>query len=462
MQTLDTLDIDPHIKNHPAMLSFARACEERCTEFIGSEKQNLGHLEEALLRPSHEVLAVALQKAAQQKADSTPPDCPKCGGKLTRRHKAPLTVETRFGFITIERVRGFCAKCKEWFCPADEALGLVAGRSPFVQEAHALTAAHMPISPAAKVLARLTGLKTPPATLDRSAKETGRKAQSLRQDLDQQAREGKGPPASARAEDRTLVIQIDAFNIRERGEHWGRAAELRVGGEEPGHWHWVYVGTVFCLEDRLDKNGRAVIAERGFVATRQGMDELCAQLHAEALRRGVGKAKRVLVIADGAVWIWKLAEQRFPEAAQRLDFYHASQHLWAAAEALHGPGEEARQWVEPLLKQLQEGSPQRVIQTLKEALTGLNDEPAKRMEKEVGYFKNHEARMDYADARLRGEPCGSGAIESTCRQYQCRFKRTGQFWSEKGDEALLCVETFWRNERWSTLFPHSHLDPSRN
>jgi hypothetical protein len=56
---------------------------------------------------------------------------------------------------------------------------------------------------------------------------------------------------------------------------------------------------------------------------------------------------------------------------------------------------------------------------------------------------------------------GSGAIESTCRQYQCRFKRPGQFWTRSGDEALMCLETFWRNGCWHLLFPHSP-DPSKN
>jgi len=53
------------------------------------------------------------------------------------------------------------------------------------------------------------------------------------------------------------------------------------------------------------------------------------------------------------------------------------------------------------------------------------------------------------------EPLSSGAIESSCRQYQCRFKRTGQFWTTAGDEALLCLETFWRNDRWHELYPHA-------
>ena len=79
------------------------------------------------------------------------------------------------------------------------------------------------------------------------------------------------------------------------------------------------------------------------------------------------------------------------------------------------------------------------------------------------YFKNNAGRMDYADAKERGEPCGSGAVESTCRQYQSRFKRTGQFWTPEGDEGLMCVQTFWRNHRWHELFPHAkEFDPANN
>ena len=44
-------------------------------------------------------------------------------------------------------------------------------------------------------------------------------------------------------------------------------------------------------------------------------------------------------------------------------------------------------------------------------------------------------------------------MASTCRQYQTRCQRTGQFWSQTGDETLLCLETFRRNDRWELLFP---------
>src|SRR5215213_1555644 len=62
--------------------------------------------------------------------------------------------------------------------------------------------------------------------------------------------------------------------------------------------------------------------------TRGGVAALREQLFAECLRHGLGQATEVLVIADGALWIWNLVADRFAQATQRLDFYHASQHLW--------------------------------------------------------------------------------------------------------------------------------------
>ena len=61
------------------------------------------------------------------------------------------------------------------------------------------------------------------------------------------------------------------------------------------------------------------------------------QLRAEASRRGLGRANEVLLIADGAVWIWNLAADRFPQARQRVDYYHVSAHLWTVGRGLIDP-----------------------------------------------------------------------------------------------------------------------------
>ena len=49
--------------------------------------------------------------------------------------------------------------------------------------------------------------------------------------------------------------------------------------------------------------------------------------------------------------------------------------------------------------------------------------------REVNYLHAHQDRMDYRTGRRRGEPIGSGPVEATCLQSQCRFTRAGQFWS---------------------------------
>ena len=91
----------------------------------------------------------------------------------------------------------------------------------------------------------------------------------------------------------------------------------------------------------------------------------------------------------------------------------------------------------------------------------LSQAAAEAATKTIEYYRSNEKRMKYVAADKRGEPVGSGAIESTCRQMQCRMKRCGQFWSTSGDEALLCLEVFWRNDRWDLLFPHLSITSVR-
>jgi hypothetical protein len=448
----------------------ADSLEKDVCDFLLASDQNLGDIEVQLEQQSRELLRVAAEKAAQKKADLTPPVCPVCRQtlrQLTGDHRRSF--ECRFGTITIGRSRGYCKRCRKWRFPADTALGLeeTAGYSPRVQEMAALLASKMPVSEASAVLEHLTGVKLPRATLDREARRQGERARKVRRQEDERACAAGQKPVQPELvlEPYQMIIQMDAWNIRERDD-WGKTQVLRRGGKEPERWHWVYTGTCFRLDHRgKTAGGRPVISERGFVATREGMDGLREQLHAEALRRGLGQAVGVLVIGDGAVWIWRLADDRFKDARQRLDYYHAVQHLAVVGRALFGEDKAGFQnWLRPLARQLKNQSAIKVVHQLEEILAELPAGAAAEMvQKEVNYFHEHQDRMDYRAGRRRGEPIGSGAIESTCRQAQCRFKRPGQYWSQQGDESLLCLETFWRNGRWHLLFPHNRqLDPSKN
>jgi hypothetical protein len=448
----------------------AETLENEVRAFLSASDQNLGDIELEIEQQSRELLRQAAEKAAQKKADLTPPICPVCQQPLSQvSADHQRSFECKFGTITLGRSRGYCKRCRKWRFPADSVLGLeeTAGYSPRVQEMAALLASKMPVSEASAVLEHLTGVKLPRATLDREARRQGERARKVRRQADEQAC-GLGPKSAHPElvlEPYQMIIQLDAWNIRER-DQWGQTKALRRRGQEPERWHWVYTGTCFRLDHRgQTAGGRPVISERGFVATREGIEGLREQLHAEALRRGLGQAAGVLVIGDGAVWIWRLADDRFPEARQRLDFYHAVQHLAAVGRALFGEDQKQfKEWLRPLVKQLKNQSAIKVVAQLEEILNELPAGPtAEAVQKEVNYFHEHQRRMDYRKGRQRGEPIGSGAIESTCRQTQCRFKRPGQYWSQQGDEALLCLETFWRNGRWHLLFPHNRkIDPSKN
>ena len=95
---------------------------------VQARDQTLGHLEEEILHQTRGLECRLLEEAAQKKADQTPPTCPVCGQPLTRRTAdQERSYQTRFGPVTIRRLRGWCRRCRAWRFPADHALGLRAG-----------------------------------------------------------------------------------------------------------------------------------------------------------------------------------------------------------------------------------------------------------------------------------------------------------------------------------------------
>jgi hypothetical protein len=311
----------------------------------------------------------------------------------------------------------------------------------------------------------MTGIDIDPSSLHREARRQGERALALR-DADvalSKTLDGVyelAARAIVPSNPFTLVIEIDAWNIRER-DNWGLTQKLREAGEELGRWHWVYTATVFRLDQRATTaTGRPVIAERGYVATRRGLDDFRIQLYTETLQRGLLQAEQTLILGDGAVWIWNIADDRFKDATQRVDLYHVKEHLWDLANELFGKGsEKAKQWVTPFLNWLKRrrNGVLDVIESLEQldaTLSRITKAQREAIDREIGYFTDHKNRMDYKNGKALGQPVGSGAIESTCSQYQRRFKLPGQFWSLAGDEAFLALATLHRNDRWNQLFAH--------
>jgi len=428
----------------------------------------MGDLEQAIDRQSMEVRRKVLERLTQAAASREAFDCPKCNRSLNVvDHHRKRTVKSSFGEVRFIRSYGCCTSCQDHFAPADSALGLHdrAPASPKVQERCALTVLRAPAGQAEDDFRRMTGVKVAASTMHCEARRQGERALEIREEDEQLTQNLKGiaelaAKAPTLPKHTTLVIEIDAWNIRER-DNWGETQDLLKAGAESGRWHWVYTGTVFRLDQRsTTESGRPIIADRGYVATRRGIDSFQRQLYAEALQRGLLAAETVLILADGAIWIWNLAADRFKDAKQRVDLYHVQEHLWKLAGELYGKGTpEAHAWVRPYLqwlKKRKEGALDVIhsLEQLHKNIAEFSKTQRKAIAGEVNYFKEHKDRMDYKTGKASGQPVGSGAIESTCSQYQRRFKLTGQFWTLAGDEAFLALATLHRNGRWNRLFRH--------
>ena len=48
--------------------------------------------------------------------------------------------------------------------------------------------------------------------------------------------------------------------------------------------------------------------------------------------------REVVVLGDGAAWIWNLAAEHVGQRTEIVDWYHASEHLWTLGKALFGAG----------------------------------------------------------------------------------------------------------------------------
>lgn len=346
----------------------------------------------------------------------------------------------------------------KWVCPARTRWGLGPHQkmTPELEDRVCLTATLADSYQAAALLSAKWGSPVDASTIRQHACAVGQRAQAQAQERATAPAPAVRPLAGAKAKGpAALVIMMDGWLARQRGAAWGLKPAAAVG--ERVAWHEIKGAVIYRLEQAgQTAGGRGVIAQKYVVAWQGEPLEFGRRVQAEARRRGLAQAQEVFVVADGSVWIWNIQADRFGRAQGVLDFYHASQHLWAVAHALH-PGDEAaaRAWVEPLVSQLRHGQEAGVLQTLEDlpawCLQQHRTVPPE-VEREREYFQSHREHVHYEARAAQGCPVGSGAMESFCAQLQGRFKRCGQFWSRRGLGDLLALDVARRNLDWDALW----------
>jgi hypothetical protein len=184
-----------------------------------------------------------------------------------------------------------------------------------------------------------------------------------------------------------------------------------------------------------------------------GFDWLLYQMAVEC---GLEQAKQVVVLGDGAPWIWNLAAEHFPRAVQIVDLYHAKEHVWEVAHAVFGGATKASTaWATSACSLLEEGQIADLVSVIA-ALPPIPPEPGQARsipERAVDYFTTNAQRMRYPVFRAQGMHLGSGIAEAACKTIvSTRAKRSGMRWTPEGIDALLPLRTAVLNDTYDSFW----------
>lgn len=357
-----------------------------------------------------------------------------------------MHLRTSFGSVALSVWHGKDPADGHWGCPLRERWGLSAHQqlSPALEDKLGYFGTVTVSYEAAAQLAAKVGIGVEDSTICALVQRLGAKAEAQTQARLKTPPQETHPerPASALA-----VLMLDGFQVRFRGPGWGKPKTQKPRVE----WHEEKLG-VFYLQEQAVREPRGQLLEKVVLGWQGEGLELGRRLHWEARRGGLGRARAVLAVADGAPWIWNVVGDRWPGAHQLLDFYHASQHLWNLGQALQ-PKEEGlrRAWVEERLHRLRHGKEPAVLAELA-ALPRRRGSRGKVIRREQHYFAEQAVRMNYQNLARRGWPIASGPVESACRTRQCRRKRAGQFWTPTGLRHLDALEEARDNGHWDDLW----------
>lgn len=397
--------------------------------------KTLSQIEQAVEEISRD-LARELERRLIQDQETTTENqasCPHCGGAARYRGRGERRLLTRHGEITVARRYYSCPSCRHGFAPLDPLVGLDTGAtSPTVRAWMAHLAALAPFELAATTLHELTGLSVSPATIERVAVAVGAafhqatKAQATRHQA------GRLPQPQARPH--RLYIAMDGTMTPLR-DPWRRDGSL---GDLSCRYGECKIGVVY--EARPSPTGDRGVLRKRYVATLGDVEAFAPLIGAAAHLEGHHFAKELIVLGDGAVWIWRLAARQFPTAIQIVDFYHASEHLWHVARARFGEeSSEAKGWVEARQQELKRDQLDRVLTSIAEWQPAGKGHQELR-EREYQYFASNAERMRYGSYVKQGYHIGSGVVEAACRHVVgSRLDQVGMHWRQERAEAIVSL-----------------------
>jgi hypothetical protein len=364
-----------------------------------------------------------------------------CGGEAGFEGDRAREVQTLVGWVAVRRAYYWCPACGGGQCPLDAALGLARdSHSPGVRRAVGRLGALLPFAQAADTLGEVAGVQASASAVRAVTEAVGaRREEELAAAADAAWRDGLPPAAGPAPAPARLYVAMDGVRVLATS---GEGKEAKVGVVRPEHRR---------------AGGDLAPAAASYVAGFAPAEAFGPRLALEARRRGLERAAEVVVLGDGAEWIWNLAAEHLPGATQIVDWYHARERVWDLARervwdlarARYGEGTaKAAAWAERQLNRLAKGEVAALVAAWRRlkcpaAAAAVRDEQA-------GYFANQAHRMAYGRYRARGLDIGSGMVEGACKLViGAREKGPGMRWSLPGAQAVANVRVLLFNDQWA-------------
>jgi len=211
----------------------------------------------------------------------------------------------------------------------------------------------------------------------------------------------------------------------------------------------------------FDEEGRK-ISQTDFPLTAdgtlKGKEEFLRILEMYLHQLGIAEAESIVLLGDGAKWIWKNVPEllyrlgcRPEQVTGILDNCHATQHLYKVGEALFG-ATAGKKWAKKWAKKLKKGKARALVNEIKHFLNNKKSEDQKTAQTEYNFFLTHleNGHLDYAYFKEQKLPIGSGVVESLIRQVvNLRLKSCGKAWLVENAEAFLHARCQWAVHKWS-------------
>jgi len=402
----------------------------------GDECMTMSEMEESFREAALHCGRIALSKFLSEMDEETP-ICPACGNRMRNHGRREKQIVTLLGSCEYSRNYYGC-ECGEHAIPKDDALNINGTKfTQTVKRVTAQIAASDSFRDTSANLKYLCGIGVSAKEAERIAEERGAQIMETKNEEIAYSHTELNP-SEPESPANILYIEYDGTGVPIRKQELtgikGKQADGSAKTRE------MKTGCIFT-QSGLDDEGKPVRdADSTTYFSQIGqLEDFGKLLYSEAVKRGVDYAGQVVVIGDGAKWIWGLANENFPNTTQIIDLYHAKEHIYDLLRSVFSNEAELHTHKNILYSLLEKGDIDELTACFAK-LPVITEEQREKVRIESNYFMQNKERMQYQSFRKRGLFVGSGVVEAACKNViGKRLKQSGMRWNVDGANKIAAL-----------------------